>query len=328
MDMETPAIMSPSPDDDAQCDFYKYHGLGNDYLVMEPGQFKETITPAMVEAICDRNLGVGGDGVLWGPLEMGGKPGESAGSSESAGISPAFGVRIFNPDGSEAEKSGNGLRIFARHLLERGFVTPPQFSIAAKGGVVVARTLTPDGRRISMNMGRVRFDSEVIPMTGPPREVLRETLRVLDSGDGAEKFPMEFTINGANVGNPHCVVLVEEPTPALARRVGPLIERHPSFPNRTNVQFMSAVDPHAIRIEIWERGAGYTRASGTSSCAAAAVACRLGTCESPVTVHMPGGSLEIRIDSGFNVEMEGDVEAVARGTFSDEFMTRVGLTRA
>lgn len=331
MDMETPAIRSPSPDDEALVDFYKYHGLGNDYLVMEPGRFKETITPAMVEAICNRNLGVGGDGVLWGPLESGGKPGITAGSSESsvpAENSPAIAVRIFNPDGSEAEKSGNGLRIFARHLLERGFVTPPQFSIATKGGVVVARALTPDGRRISMKMGRVRFDSEVIPMTGPPREVLRETLHVPDSGDGAGKFPREFTINGANVGNPHCVVLVENPTPELARRVGPLIERHPSFPNRTNVQFMSAVGPHAIRIEIWERGAGYTRASGTSSCAAAAVACRLGTCESPVTVHMPGGSLEIRIDSTFNVEMEGDVEAVARGTFSHEFMTRVGLTRA
>ena len=325
--METPTIGSPSPVDEPQFDYYKYHGLGNDYLVMEPGRFSVAITPAMAEAICHRNLGVGGDGILWGPLEMDGGPGKSP-----HGID----VRIFNPDGSEADKSGNGLRIFARHLLERGFVAPPQFSIVAKGGVVNARPITPDGRRIAMEMGHVRFDSQMIPMTGPPREVLRETLRIPGSGhgakdgaeDGAEDFPMEFTINGATVGNPHCVVLVDDPTPALARGVGPLIERHASFPNRANVQFMSVLDLHAIRIEIWERGAGYTSASGTSSCAAAAVAIRLGSCESPVTVHMPGGSLEIRIDSGFNVEMEGDVEAVTRGTFSDEFMARIGLARA
>ncbi len=192
------------------------------------------------------------------------------------------------------------------------------FALHTPAGTVAVRVLAPDGSRVAVAMGAVRFDSAHIPMTGPPREVLREALTV----DGET-----LTVSAANVGNPHCVVPVDDPTPALARRLGPLIEHHASFPQRTNVQFLAAVERHRIRIEIWERGAGYTLASGTSSCAAAAVACRLGLCESPVTVEMPGGRLEITLDADFHAELEGPVRAVSRGCFAPAFLAELGLTR-
>ena len=286
-------------------DFYKYHGLGNDYLVLEPRRFSGVPTAQAVRRICDRNRGMGSDGILWGPL----------GESPAGG---AFSVRIFNPDGSEAEKSGNGLRIFARFLWDQRYATATPFSIHTPGGTVGVNILDEAASRIAMQMGQARFHSSQIPVNGPPREVLRESLTV-----GVRTL----TINAASVGNPHCVVLTDAPTPELARELGPLVERHSLFPNRTNVQFMRVRDEHAIQIEIWERGAGYTLASGTSSCAAAAVACRLGLCRSPVTVHMPGGSLEVRLDAQFHIELEGPVSAVCQGDFAAELLTELGLNR-
>lgn len=290
-------------------DYCKYHGLGNDYLVIEPQRFRSALDPVIVRAICERRRGIGADGLLLGPL--------GKGELQSRAEEPPA-VRIFNPDGSESGKSGNGLCIFARYLWERGYVTHSPFAIHATGGAVRARVLRPDGARIALEMGQVVFTSDRIPMSGPPREVLRESLTV---------GGVSYTINAANLGNPHCVVLADDPTPALARSVGPLIEHHPSFPQRTNVQFLRVLGEHSVRIEIWERGAGYTHASGTSSCAAAAVACRLGLCRSPVTVRMPGGELEIRLDDAFRVEMEGEVSAVGRGWLADELLGALGLAR-
>ena len=295
--------------DAPQWDYWKYHGLGNDYLVMEPGRFGglPELPEQTVRAICDRNRGVGGDGILWGPL--------------GAGEASPPALIIYNPDGSQAQKSGNGLRIFARHLWQRGWAATDRFSIASAGGLVGAEMLASDGSNIAMEMGQVRFESSALPMTGPPREVLRQALEL--EGEA-------WTINAASVGNPHCVVLLEGapgPTPELAHRIGPLIERHPLFPERTNVQFMAVRGPNAIQIEIWERGAGYTLASGSSSCAAAAVACRLGLVQSPVTVHMPGGTLEIRLDDAWHARMVGPVAHVCQGNLSDGMLAELGLRR-
>ena len=151
-------------------------------------------------------------------------------------------------------------------------------------------TSRSDGRRVAVEMGRASFDAAAIPVRGERGEVLN---RRLTTGDGRE---VEYS--AVTVGNPHCVVVVDEAREADARTLGPLLERHPAFPNRTNVQLVEAVGPHRIRIEIWERGAGYTLASGTSSCAAAAVGCRLGRVRSPVTVEMPGGEIEGRGPGG------------------------------
>jgi ribosomal protein S18 acetylase RimI-like enzyme len=158
-------------------------------------------------------------------------------------------------------------------------------------------------------MGEVSFDSSRIPVHGPPREVLRETMVV----DG-----QSFEYSAATIGNPHCVLVRDHALADEARRLGPLIETQPRFPNRTNVQFVEILDRHRIAIEIWERGAGYTLASGSSSCAAAAVAVRLGFCDSPLSVHMPGGTLSIKIDNQYRALMTGPVCKVADGQICRE----------
>jgi diaminopimelate epimerase len=219
-----------------------------------------------------------------------------------------FGLRIFNPDGSEAEKSGNGLRIFSRYLWDQGLVKEKPFTIMTPGGRVES-TVKEGGRSVTVQMGQVRFDSTRIPVTGAAREVLNETMVL-----GKEKL----LYCAATVGNPHCVVLREDVSEEEARRLGPLIEKDPRFPNRTNVQFMKVLDRSHIQIQIWERGAGYTLASGSSSSAAAAVAYRLGLCGGQITVRMPGGELDIRISKDFSVQMTGPVTKIAEGTLSPE----------
>jgi diaminopimelate epimerase len=273
--------------------FFKYHALGNDYLVLNPSELVGGLDAFRVRRICHRNFGVGSDGILLGPLET--KEGD-------------FGLRIFNPDGSEAEKSGNGLRIFSRYLWDQGLVKDKPFTVMTPGGKVES-TVKEGGRSVTVQMGKVSFDSTRIPVKGKGREVLNETMVV-----GGEKL----LFCAATVGNPHCVVLREEVSEEEARRLGPLIETDPRFPNRTNVQFMKVLDPSHIQIEIWERGAGYTLASGSSSSAAAAVAYRLGLCGGQITVRMPGGELDIRISQDLSIQMTGPVTKVAEGTLSPE----------
>jgi diaminopimelate epimerase len=279
--------------------FHKYHGLGNDYLVVDPGDVGRDLTTAEVIRICDRHFGVGADGILWGPLP----PDEVAGT--------AFGLRIFNPDGGEAEKSGNGLRIFARHLHEEGLVTDAPFCVLTRGGPVTCR-VHPGGGMVDVEMGHVRFDADLIPVRGETGEVIGR--RMVVAGE-------ELVYSAATIGNPHCVLPLPEVSPALARRLGPLVEADGRFPNRTNVQLMQILDRGNIRIEIWERGAGYTLASGSSSAAAAAVARRMGACDARIVVHMPGGQLRITVADDYAVEMSGPVKAVARGTIASEMFT-------
>jgi len=275
--------------------FYKYHGLGNDYLVMDPRELPRELTAREIRAICHRNYGPGSDGILWGPL-----PGPRPGAD--------FELRIFNPDASEAEKSGNGLRIFSRYLFDRGLVRSEPFTIQTAGGRVRSR-VHPGGKLVDVEMGKVTFDGARIPVAGGAREVLGEELTV-----GGRTF----RFSAASIGNPHCVLPLPEISEALAREFGPLIEREPRFPNRTNVQFLKVLDRANIQIEIWERGAGYTLASGSSSSAAAAVAHRLGLCDRAITVHMPGGELKITIGEGFSVDMTGPVARVGEGTVDPE----------
>ncbi len=275
--------------------FHKYHGLGNDYIVIDPTEMKTEAlpTPKQVRRICDRHYGVGSDGILLGPLP-GGKSG--------------FTLRIFNPDGSEAEKSGNGLRIFSRYLWDKRQVGTDRFTIHTPGGAVLSQ-VHDNGRMITVEMGKVSFYSPEIPVTGPAREVLNETLVV--------KGEM-LTFCAATIGNPHCVILREKALPAEAKKWGPAIETDPLFPNKTNVQFLEILDRANIRIEIWERGAGYTMASGSSSSAAGAVARRLGLCDDKITVHMPGGAIHLVIADDYAVTMSGPAIKICEGTVSEE----------
>jgi len=277
--------------------FFKYHALGNDYIVIDPKSFSAALDERHIQLICHRNFGVGSDGILYGPL-----------ASERA----PFRLRIFNPDGSEAEKSGNGLRIFCRYLFDQKLVGENQeFLVDTLGGVVRA-TVYDQGRMVRVDMGKVSFWSDEIPMTGARREVLREDLVVRDR---------TFSICAATVGNPHCVILMPEISEELAKSYGPHIEIHPGFPRRTNVQFMQVLDRRNVRIEIWERGAGYTLASGSSSSASAAVARKLGLIDANVTVHMPGGTLSIEIADDFSIRMTGPVTKVADGTVAAEMLS-------
>jgi diaminopimelate epimerase len=273
--------------------YSKYHALGNDYIVIRPAEVPDEPAPEVIRRICHRNYGVGSDGILWGPLQS---------------RSCDFGLRIFNPDGSEAEKSGNGLRIFARSLWDESLVGDGVFTVETLGGPVACE-VRQDGASVQVEMGAVRFDSAAIPVEGAAREVLNEEMAI----DGRR-----FTFCAATVGNPHCVVLGENPTREIAQRYGPLIEADSRFPKRTNVQFMQVMDRRNIRIEIWERGAGYTLASGSSSTAAAAVALRLGLCDPEITVHMPGGRLSVRFNDGFRATLTGPVTKICTGDISPE----------
>lgn len=273
--------------------FWKYHGLGNDYVVLDPADAGTELAEERIRLVCHRNYGVGSDGILLGPLDA---------------AEADFGLRIFNPDGSEAEKSGNGLRIFCRYLFDTERVGEDEFTVMTLGGKVRAQ-VHEGGKGVTVELGRVSFLSGDVPVEGPPREVLNEEI---------EAAGQVLTFCAATIGNPHCVILREEVSAGEARALGPHVETDPRFPNRTNVQFMKVIDRSNVQIEIWERGVGYTLASGSSASASAAVAHRLGLCGPDVTVHMPGGRLAIEIGEGFAITMTGPVTKVIEGTISDE----------
>jgi diaminopimelate epimerase len=253
--------------------FVKYQALGNDYLVFRENEVGPRPDAGWVRRVCDRHLGVGSDGVLVGTLQE------------------PFRLRIFNPDGSEAEKSGNGLRIFARFLWDEGRVRDESFPVQTLGGRVECRVQGELGS-VRVRMGRARF------------EALGERIEV----DGEA-----LICSVVDLGNPHCVVERDAVCEADCLRFGPRLEVHERFPNRTNVQLLEVEGPRDIRIEIWERGAGRTLASGTSACAAAAVAHRRGLAGSELTVHMSGGPLAVEIEPDGRVSMEGPVARVFEG---------------
>ncbi len=273
--------------------YVKYHALGNDYVVIHPTDLDGALDQRYVQLICHRNYGVGSDGILLGPFDSN---------------TCDFRLRIFNPDGSEAEKSGNGLRIFSRFLWDQGLVGKNPFTVETLGGPVTCH-IEEGGKAVTVEMGEVSFLSTRIPVTGEERDVLRESMEV----DGTT-----FQYCAATIGNPHCIILCDEPSPQLARHYGPLIETDTRFPNRTNVQFLKIIDRRNIQIEIWERGAGYTLSSGSSSTAAAAVAHRLGLCDQEIVVHMPGGNLNIILSRTFAATMTGPVVRVCEGIIDSE----------
>lgn len=267
--------------------FYKYHGLGNVYIVVDSTELGREITTDEVIRICDWHYGMGSDGIVFGPL-----PSDQC----------DFRLRIINPDGSEAEKSGNGLRIFSRYLFDKKLIDLEPFTLETLGGVVTGIVHDEQGSLLSIEMGKVRFTHS---KEGAPA-IQSKTLEV--EGEIIEYYE-------ANVGNPHCVIVCDELNVERVKTLGPLIENDPRFANRTNVQFLKSIDVDTIQIEIWERGAGYTLASGSSSTACAAVAYALGLCSSHVVVNMPGGCLEISFNEDFMATMKGPVERIGWGEF-------------
>ncbi len=275
--------------------FEKYHALGNDYLVLDPKNEATLPSGSDIIRICHRNFGLGSDGILYGPLK-----------SDKAN----FGLRIINPDGSEAEKSGNGLRIFARYLYDIGSVKNESFTVDTLGGVVTC-SISEGAETITVDMGEVNFAMSHIPLDGPEQADHNLGQKITANGT-------DYTAYIADIGNPHCVVPLSEISEELVCRDGPALETAPTFPNRTNVQFLKVIDRNNIQIEIWERGAGYTLASGSSSSAAAAVAHRIGSCDASITVHMPGGKIGIEIGDNYAVRMSGPATRVATMEFDNE----------
>ena len=278
--------------------FRKYHGLGNDYLVIDPNIHDVDLTPDAIRVICDRHFGIGADGILYGPFK-----GESD-----------LRVRIFNPDGSEAEKSGNGLRIFAKYLFENKYTDKKNFSIKTLGGIIQAHIQNDAANLIKIRMGKITFLSTEIPVKGKKREVINEELKINGT---------QYTVTCLSIGNPHCVIPMEDISEEKAKELGPFVENHNMFPNRINMQLLKVIDRANIEIRIWERGAGYTLASGSSSCAAAGAAHKLDLVDSKINVKMPGVNLFVEIDENQQIQMTGPVEGIFEGYFHADLMEKI-----
>jgi diaminopimelate epimerase len=259
--------------------FEKWHGLGNDYLLVERSSLDSPLEPTLVRRLCDYHFGVGSDGIL----EV---VGESGTRAE---------VVIWNPDGSTAELSGNGTRIVGRWLARR--TGADAVTIVVGPREVAARMR--DEREVEMDMGPV----EVAPT---------ESLDV----DG---IALDFT--PVSVGNPHAVI-AREPDRAELLRLGPLVEVHPRFPERTNVQLMRVDSRTEATASVWERGAGETLSSGTSACAVAAAAVANGWCDSAVTVHLAGGDLVVELDERMHARLIGPAEEICHGETAAEWLGR------
>jgi diaminopimelate epimerase len=290
--------------------FYKAHGLGNDYLVFaaEPGGWP--VTEALVREICNRWRGPGADGIVV-LLETDPEPGEP------------FPLRMFNPDGSEFERSGNGLRILASYLHRRGLVGHDPFEVRSGGSVIGMQIHAVDRSGIfdvSVEMGRARVDGDAVHIRAGAG---------VDQGDGIVhriEGPRGSSIHfvPVSVGNPHAVVFGVEGTEQALRTIGPFLATHAAFGEGTNVQLAEVLGPDRLRIGIWERGVGRTSASGTSSCAAAVAGVARGQLRpGAITVEMEGGELRVTVSPRLDVELRGPVQEVFEGLLAVTFVLAI-----
>ncbi|HKO22244.1 MAG TPA: diaminopimelate epimerase [Candidatus Eisenbacteria bacterium] len=270
-----------------ELDFVKSHGLGNDYVVVDAARFGVTLTPERVRLLCHRHLGLGSDGIL-----------------EVTAADDRFVVRIWNPDGSLAERSGNGLRIVAKFLSDHGYTDESVFSIETVVGPVKTEVYRADGRveAVRLEMGKAAIDRAVTSL--PVRS-------------------KKLDVTVVSVGNPHCVIFHEPHTRKALFELGPQVENHAQFPARINVQLAEIESRRRVRALVWERGAGHTLASGTSACAVAAACFDRGLVGNAVTVVMEGGQLEVEVAQDLSIIMTGPVEEVFEGTLSPDLRRRL-----
>nr|WP_258359486.1 diaminopimelate epimerase [Moorella sulfitireducens] len=270
------------------------HGLGNDFILVNaleenlPGDLA-----GLARQACNRRFGIGADGLI---LVL---------TSEVADIR----MRIFNPDGSEPEMCGNGIRCFARYAYEAGLVREPEIRVETLAGIIKPRLILKDGKvaGVRVDMGEPRLERELIPMAGEGSPVVDEPVPV----DG-------ITWRGTcvSMGNPHCVFFVANVAGAPVTEVGPAVENHPLFPRRTNVEFIEVMNRGELKMRVWERGAGETLACGTGACAAAVAGVLTGRSNREVTVHLAAGDLQIEWSQENNhVYMTGPAVEVFRGDF-------------
>jgi diaminopimelate epimerase len=274
--------------------FIKMHGIGNDYIYVDC--FQETVKePEKLAArLSDRHFGVGGDGLI---LIM---PSDKADAR----------MRMFNADGSEAQMCGNGIRCVAKYVFESGISRQPEIAVETPAGVLRLQLFTANGtvEKVKVNMGIPRLRRQDIPMLGDGERVLGEKLI---TGDG------EFAVTCVSMGNPHCVIYVEDVEKFPVTHYGPLLEHHPQFPQRTNVEWIEWINRREIRQRTWERGSGETLACGTGACAATVASILNGKTDRAVTVHLLGGDLEIEWADDNHVYMTGPAVEVFRGEWPE-----------
>jgi len=276
----------------------KYHSLGNDYLVFDPNENPLELNPKNVALLCNRNTGLGSDGVLEGPF------------MEDDKVS----LKIWNPDGSIAKASGNGVNIFAKYLKDKGYIQKKNYTLMTDGGPIEITCLNEDENRWRISMGKVSFWSDEIPVIGERRQVINEEMIF-----GKSMYP----VTCVSVGNPHCVIPMLQLSKELVCKIGEIAEGVKYFPETINVEIMKVIHENHVMIESFERGAGYTMATGSGACAAVAVAYRLGLTSNKVTAQMPGGSLQVEVEEDWSVYMIGDVFYIAEIILSNEFVEKL-----
>jgi diaminopimelate epimerase len=284
--------------------FVKMHGLGNEYIILESTNIDFGLTKQAIIRLCNIHFGIGSDGIVM----------------KVPSAKADFGFRVFNPDGSEAEKSGNGLRILCKYLYDYGYTGRREFSVETLTDIVYAEIVEEENKKarlIRVDMGKAIFTPRDIPVVSDQPEFIGQKIMAGDR---------EFEVNCVSVGNPHCVVIKQDLDENEIRTYGPLLENHKLFPNRINVQFAKVISPHDAQILIWERGAGYTLASGSSSCAASSILVKRGLVNSDLTMHMQGGKLNIQIDKNWNIRMTGEVREIARGVLCSELLEDLNNT--
>lgn len=276
--------------------FTKMHGCGNDYVYIDCLE-RELADPAgLARRLSDRHFGIGSDGII---LIL---PSEKA----------DYRMRMFNADGSEAEMCGNGIRCFAKWLYDRGLLKGDEARVETAAGIRTLRVYAEGGkaRRVRVNMGIPRLSRSDIPMLGEEGQAVNEQLTIDVPGQG--DLALRFT--AVSMGNPHCVIYVDDTAAFPVALYGPLVERHPLFPRRTNVEFVQVISPSEARMRVWERGSGETLACGTGAAATCVAGVLNGKTDRRLLLHLLGGDLELEWASDGPVYLIGPAEEVFEGT--------------
>lgn len=275
--------------------FTKVHGLGNDFILLNCLESTVDNPSQLAQDMCDRNFGIGADGlVLVLPSKL-----------EEAD----FRMRIFNPDGSEPEMCGNAIRCFAQYLYEHDLTNKTDLKVETLAGIIKPKLILDgaDVELIKVDMGQPRLQRSEIPMTGEESEkVVKEPLNV--AGE-------EFEVTCVSMGNPHCVIFVDDATKAPVEEIGPKIETHERFPEDINVEFIEVINKEELKMRVWERGAGVTLACGTGACGSTVAAILNDLVAQKVTVHLLGGDLVIEWAEDNHVYMSGPAEEVFTGDY-------------
>ena len=278
-----------------------YQSFGNDYLIYDCLKNDYELKPEDIRNICNRQFGAGSDGILVGPIQMFGK----------------MGVKIYNPDGSEAAISGNGLCIFAKYLKDAGYVMKKDFTLQTQSREVTIHYHNEEAREMTISMGRLYCGQ-----TEPVGES-----QIDAAAPKSERVPVVYngkTYEGTCVwmGNLHCIIPMEDISKEAVCAIGAELEKSERFPDGINTQIIRIADKNNIYTEVYERGAGYTLATGSGCCAAAGVAYQLGLTDPCVYVHMPGGTLTVRVEEDMSAHMTGWADCIGRIILSDEFLRK------